>query len=209
MRSWKLIIATTMIILFSLAGSAAAHKVMIFAWVNGNTVQTESKFSGGRKVSAGKIEVFDPQGQLILSGKTNDQGEFSFPIPQSTALKIVLTAGMGHRGEWTVSKDEIINATPTNTTSPTIESTTNENATSAAGAKNTAIRPAATETTLSADEIKEVVEKALDRKLKPVYRMLAEAREHKPSIPDVIGGIGYIIGLVGLAAYLHARRQQK
>jgi nickel transport protein len=209
MRSWKCTIITVLIILFSLAGSAAAHKVMVFAWVSGNTIQTESKFSGGRKVRAGKIEVFDPKGQLILSGKTNDQGEFSFPIPQSTTLKIVLTAGMGHRGEWTVSKDEIVNATPTNAASPAIKNTAGERVDSAAGAKKTVIRPAATETTMSANEIKEVVEKALDRKLEPVYRMLAESREHKPTITDVIGGIGYIIGLVGLVAYMHTRRQQQ
>ncbi len=209
MRSWQLIIVTTMIILFSLAGPVAAHKVMVFAWVNGNTVHTESKFSGGRKVKAGKIEVFDPKGQLLLGGKTNDQGEFSFPIPQSTALKIVLTAGMGHRGEWTITKDEIINASSANATSPAIENATGKKMTSAAGTKNTVIQPPATETTLSTDEIQQVVEKALDRKLEPIYRMLAEAREHKPTIADVVGGIGYIIGLVGLAAYLHARRQQK
>ncbi len=198
-----------MIILFSLAGPAAAHRVMVFAWVNGNTIHTESKFSGGHKVKAGKIDVFDPQGKLLLSGKTNDQGKFSFPIPQSTTLKIVLNAGMGHRGEWTISKNEITNAIPTNTTTPARENTAGERVNSAAGAKKTVIRPAATETTLSADEIKAVVEKALDHKLEPVYRMLAESREHKPTITDVIGGIGYIIGLVGLAAYMHARRQQK
>lgn len=209
MRLWKFIIATTMIILFALAGPAAAHKVMIFAWVNGNTVHTESKFSGGRKVKGGEIKVFGPKGQLILSGKTNDQGEFSFPVPQPTALKIVLNAAMGHRGEWTLSKDEITKAISVDTDSPTTESATGENTTPAAETKPTSSRPAATETSLSATEIRQVVEKAMDRKLEPIYRMLAEAREHKPTITDIIGGIGYIIGLVGLAAYMHARRQQK
>lgn len=209
MCSWKVIIITTFIILFSLAGPAAAHKVMIFAWVNGNTVHTESKFSGGRKVKGGEINVFGPKGQLLLSGKTNDQGEFSFPVPQPTALKIVLNAAMGHRGEWTLSKDEITKAIPADTNSQATENTTGENTTPAAGAKPTASRPAATEATLNAEKIQQAVEKALDRKLEPIYRMLAEAREHKPTITDVIGGIGYIIGLVGLAAYMHARRQQK
>ncbi len=211
MYSWKCTIITTLIILFSLAGPAAAHKVMIFAWVNGNTVHTESKFSGGRKVKSGKIEVFDPQGKLLLSGKTNEQGEFSFPVPQPTALKIVLNAAMGHRGEWTISKDEIVNAGLGETAPSLTQNTTAEKPVPAVKTKSTATStrtPAAT-TALSAGEIQQLVEKALDRKLEPIYRMLAESREHKPTITDIIGGIGYILGLVGLAAYLQARHQQK
>ena len=208
MHSRPRIVIIALIILFSLAGPAAAHKVMVFAWVNGNTIHTESKFSGGRKVKAGKIEVFDPKGNLLLSGKTNEQGEFSFPIPQASALKIVLSAGMGHRGEWTVSKDEITNAGPAGTAAPPATNAEDGKPVPAAAAK-TATRMPAAATGLSAEEIQLVVEKALDRKLEPVYRMLAEAKEHKPTITDVIGGIGYIIGLVGLAAYLQARRQRK
>jgi len=210
MYSWKCTIITVLIVLLSLAGPAAAHKVMIFAWVNGNTVHTESKFSGGRKVKSGKIEVFDPQGKLLLSGKTNEQGEFSFPVPQSTALKIVLNAAMGHRGEWTISKDEIANATSPGETAPSLtQNVTAEKLVPAVKTKSTATQTPAATTSLSAGEIQQLVEKALDRKLEPVYRMLAESQEHKPTITDIIGGIGYILGLVGLAAYLQARRQQK
>ncbi len=208
MRSWQFIITTTMIILFSLAGPAAAHKVMVFAWVSGNTVHTESKFSGGRKVRAGGIEVFDPKGQLLLSGKTNDQGEFSFPIPQLTDLKIVLTAGMGHRGEWTISKNEIADAIPADTDSPAVNNAAVKKFVPAAETKSTVTRAPSTTIALSTEEIQQTVEKLLDRKLEPIYRMLAEDREHTPTIADVIGGIGYIIGLVGLAAYMHARRRQ-
>ena len=52
MHSRLRIVIIALLILFSLAGPAAAHKVIVFAWVNGNTIHTESKFSGGRKVKA-------------------------------------------------------------------------------------------------------------------------------------------------------------
>ncbi len=198
-------IVIALIIFFSLAGPAAAHKVMVFAWVSGNTIHTESKFSGGRKVKAGKIEVFDPQGKLLLSGKTNEQGEFSFPIPQPSALKIVLDAGMGHRGEWTISRDEVVNAGPADPATPPADNTGDGKPVPAA-AVQTAARAPATATGLSTEELQRVLEKALDRKLEPVYRMLAEAKEHKPTMTDVIGGIGSSSGLVGLAAYMQARR---
>ena len=49
--------------------------------------------------------------------------------------------------------------------------------------------------------IEQAIEKALDKKLAPVLRMLAEMHEQKVRLTDVLGGIGYIIGLVGVAAY--------
>ena len=60
--------------------------------------------------------------------------------------------------------------------------------------------PAAAASPLPAG-IDQAIEKALDKKLAPVLRMLAEMHEQKVRLTDVLGGIGYIIGLVGVAAY--------
>ena len=48
----------------------------------------------------------------------------------------------------------------------------------------------------------------LDKKLKPVLKMLAESRNQGPEIRDIFGGIGYILGLVGLGAYIHYRKKR-
>ena len=87
--------------------SAEAHRVNLFAWVEGDTVHVESKFSGGKKVKAGKIIVSDSEGTELLSGTTDKNGEFSFKVPQKADLKIVLEAGTGHRAEWTIAANEI------------------------------------------------------------------------------------------------------
>ena len=84
-----------------------AHRVNLFAWIEGDTVHLESKFSGGKKVKAGKIIVSDPQGNELVKGTTNEKGEYTFKIPQKTDLKIVLIAGTGHRAEWTIAASEI------------------------------------------------------------------------------------------------------
>jgi nickel transport protein len=86
---------------------AAAHRVNLFAWVEGDTVYVESKLSGGQKVNAGKIIVTDPQGIELVKGTTNEKGEFSFKIPKKTDLKIVLLSGKGHRAEWVIPVREI------------------------------------------------------------------------------------------------------
>ena len=57
-------------------------------------------------------------------------------------------------------------------------------------------------------EIEAIVEKALDKKMKPVLKMLAESNAKEPGIGDILGGIGYIIGLVGIGAYFHNRKKK-
>ena len=49
--------------------------------------------------------------------------------------------------------------------------------------------------------IEKALEKALDKKLAPIMRTLAEMQEQKVRPTDVLGGLGYIFGLVGVAAY--------
>ena len=87
--------------------SADGHRVNLFAWVEGDTIHVESKFSSGKHVKAGKITVSDAEGTELLTGLTDENGAFSFKIPKKAELKIILEAGTGHRGEWTVAAGEI------------------------------------------------------------------------------------------------------
>ena len=87
--------------------SVDAHRVNLFAWVEGDRVYVESKFSGGKRVNAGTITVLDAAGTELLSGITDENGTFSFKVPKKTDLKIVLEASTGHRAEWTVAASEI------------------------------------------------------------------------------------------------------
>jgi len=60
--------------------------------------------------------------------------------------------------------------------------------------------PAAAASPLPAG-IDKALEKALDKKLAPIMRALAEMQEQKIRLTDVLGGLGYIFGLVGVATY--------
>jgi nickel transport protein len=48
------------------------------------------------------------------------------------------------------------------------------------------------------------VERALERKLAPIRSQLAEQRW---TFRDILAGLGYILGLMGLASYIHYRKQ--
>lgn len=190
-----------------LAGNAHAHRVSVFAWVQGDTVHVESKFSGGKKVKGGRIVVTDSSGVELLTGKTNNSGKFSFKLPRRTDLKIILEAGMGHRAEWTVPVDDMESIAAEDKTPP--EKTMAKRKpeiTDARQHEKHASMPDHAPAGPGLAEIEAVVEKALDKKLKPVLKMLAESGENGPTIRDIIGGIGYIIGLVGLATYLRYRK---
>ncbi|SHJ32587.1 nickel transport protein [Desulfatibacillum alkenivorans DSM 16219] len=193
-----------------LSGMAYAHKVNIFAWLEGDTVFTESKFSGGKMVKNGKVFVYDEDKNLLLEGVTNDAGEFSFKIPKKTALVIELDATMGHANAWTISLDEILDAMGDEPVAAATEEPAQEDAAQPA-MQTTSVSPAQTAPGANAEEIQAIVEKALDKKLKPITRLLVEAqeRETEPQASDVFGGIGYILGLAGVAAYFHYRRKIK
>jgi len=194
------------------ASIVQAHGVSVFAWAEGDTVYVESKFSGGRRPKDSRIEVFDGTGNLLLKGLTNAQGEFSFKVPQQTEMKIVLTAGMGHRAEWTLTAADVAGlpeTAPRPVAAAGPDAAGSDSPGSAASAMQPPAAPAETPAApaVTAEALQQAIEAALDKKLNPVVKMLAESRQAGPSLRDVIGGIGYILGLVGLATFLRYRKK--
>ena len=202
-----------LIALFCVANTAYAHRVMIFAWVEGDTVFTKSKFSKGKKVKGGKIAVYNTQNKMLLKGKTDDKGEFSFHVPEKTTLKIVLYAGTGHRAEWTVPKEDIEEMSGENPAKSSLKKPQAKmpaNRIPSEPTENLMDEMPATQQSPgpNADEIEQAIEKALDKKLKPVIKMLSESLDCGPTVSEILGGIGYILGLMGVGAYFHYRRKK-
>jgi len=190
-RSSFIILFLTSIIITGSNVPALAHKVMIFAWVEGDTVFTESKFSGGKKAINAPVVIFDKDGKKLLEGKTDNKGEFSFKIPKASDLRIVLNAAMGHKAEWTVPESEI------------------READNIMEKKKVAEPSGPTTVGLSKEEVKKIVEDSLDKKLRPIVRMITESKNNEPSLTEIIGGIGYIFGLMGVALYFINRRKKR
>ncbi len=204
-KSLKKVIAAIFFVIFSFlaASPVNAHRVTVFAWAEGDTVFVESKFAGGKKVRQGEVTVYDTQKKQLLKGKTNDQGEFTFKVPKKTELIIVVSAGMGHQGEWTVPLEELEEIAET--TEPAVVAKPSEEKTS----EPVSTEPPTTAPGLSPEDIQSAMEKALDTKLKPVIKMLAKSQDRKPSFTDIFGGIGYIFGLMGIATYFNFRRKKE
>ena len=191
-----------------LSTPALAHRVLVFAYAEGDTILTESKFIPNDPVRQGKVEVQDAKtGQILLTGTTNDQGKFSFKIPPQAAaakmdLKIITEAAMGHRGEWLLKAANYLpGAQAAGTPAPGPAATPAPSAVAAPAAA-----PAATAGTVNQQALEAALNKVLERQLAPINEKLTELTIHRTTLPDILGGIGYILGLCGVAAYFLSKR---
>jgi nickel transport protein len=187
---------------------ALAHRVLVFAYAEGDTIFTESKFIPNDPVRQGKILVQDAKtGQTLLTGTTDEAGKFSFKIPAQAAaqkmdLKIVAEAAMGHRGEWLLKAANYLGGTQAASTPAPAA------ATAAPAATATPAPAAAKSGTVEQQALEAAVNKALERQLAPINEKLTELTIHRTSLTDILGGIGYILGFFGLGAYFMSKRQK-
>jgi nickel transport protein len=173
---------------------AWAHKVNMFAHVEGNRIVVEGYFSDGKPAAKAQIQVLSPSGERLLSGTADEEGTFSFDVPQVSDLRITLYAGMGHRAEYTVSEAELAGAAAASAGASAVAGS---EASGAAAVNNVA--PA---------EVEAMVRKAVGEALLPVSRGLSELKEQR-SFSDIVGGIGFIFGIIGVFFYAKARRMVK
>lgn len=200
MNGCRFLAGCLFILLVIAPATARAHKVTVFAWVEGDTVITQSKFAGGRFAQGARVEVYNRAGEKLLEGRSDNQGQFAFAPPQPEDLHIVMIAGAGHRAEWWVRSDEF---TPSTAVAPPASAKQGVRSSSPPGPP---IEQPSETVALTRDELQTLVEGAVERKLVPVLRRL-EQQGDDASLNEIVGGIGYILGLVGLGAYMHSRRK--
>jgi len=104
--------ALILVIIFAMlpASFAFAHKVIIFAWVEDGMIYTQSSFGSKRKAKDCVITVIDGKGMVIHKGQTDQEGNYSFKIPEKADSDLILKldAGTGHQAQWKISKNEFV-----------------------------------------------------------------------------------------------------
>ena len=215
----SLVMTSVMLAAFILATatSALAHRVNIFAWTEGNEIVAECGFNGGNKVKQGQVVVFDAAtGAKLFEGRTDDFGVYRFPVSaegKAHGVRIVVKAGEGHQNEWTVDAAELATIQPGTGAAPAASSAP-ASATAVAAAPaaqapaspKTDKAPAQQAANISASELQNIVNTALDAKLGPIRKELAEMRVARPGFSEIFGGIGWLVGLAGIALYFKGRR---
>jgi len=190
----SVISALGIIAFLTLPSQVWAHKVNVFAWIEGDMVFVEGYYPGGKKAQNSLVEVYNSVGAKLLEGRTNQKGEFSFRIPAREDLRIVLTAGMGHKNDFTLTAGDLGGSAPSSEES----------------APKTREKVAApSSTTVDVGQLEVMIDQALDRKLEPVIKFIHKTRKEGPGVTEIIGGIGYIFGLFGLVMYFKSRNRSK
>lgn len=188
---------TVLFTVFSLSFTqqAQAHKLNVFCWIGDQQIYGETFFSGGRKSKNIPVHVQDAKSlALLLTTKTDQKGRFQFAPPQQAFaqkldLLISVNTGDGHRGEWLLTADEYLQIA--------------SEASSPAHKK----QPAEKLMGMDMESMKAIIRQEIDKELLPVKRKLAEARGEKPSLQDILGGIGCIMGLAGILAWFQAKKK--
>lgn len=169
-------------VLLLAASPALAHRINIFALDEGGEIYTESTFAGKRPVKHGVIRVYNAGGTVVFTGETNDKGELTFPRPEPGALTVEVDAGMGHKSSWDLEPSGAVEAPAGVTGEPAPQAHP--------------VGPGFADRDW--ERLAQVVDTAV---AKALHRQQEETR-----VRDVIGGLGYIVGLLGMAAWVRSRK---
>lgn len=167
--------------------AASAHKLNILAQTDGERINGLVYFSGGAGAEGVIVRVAAPDGASLGETTTDKTGAFVFIPAQACDHTFVCESEDGHRAECTVPVAEL---------PPRLRETAPAQAREGI------------ETTSSDADTVALVEQAVARQLQPLREDLAR-REERARLRDIVGGVGYIIGLMGLAFYFKARARLK
>ena len=102
----KAIFAGVFMLILLLTSQVFAHTPLCSCYDNGDgTVTCEGGFSDGSSAAGVSMQVKDDNGKLLVSGKMDEDSEFTFDKPAGS-YKVRFYAGEGHEVE--ISGEDIV-----------------------------------------------------------------------------------------------------
>ena len=207
-RTAQLLLAGLLVV--ACVAPAEAHQIDVFASVDGRSISGQAKMMGGSPIESARVTAFGPAGEILAETITDDSGQFTFSIEFRCDHRIEVDAGEGHLGRHTVETSELPTdlvprgpqsgrTTPASSPGKTESGHASEDAHS-----HTHSHPDSSHD----DESQEDRLDAIDRQLQALRRDI-DQYQAKLRIQDIVGAVGYILGLMGLAYYLGVKRKEK
>lgn len=227
-RHWAWIGAAVLGLILWSGPAAWAHKINLYAEAVGSRIEGRVYFRGGAPAQDAKVEAFAPDGKKLLETKTDSAGRFTFQAPARCDYRLVVDTGDGHGAEFTLpatdlpesvppldkvqSSPGLPNPPPTqpkkHTDSPSVAPKPEGPALLKEGPADPAAKADASPPPDTApDQLQQWIEEAVHRQIAPLKRQL-EAMQEQTRWSDVLGGIGYIVGLTGMGFYLLGMRKR-
>lgn len=175
-----------LLLAMAFAGPAQAHKLKVFATVEGGEVTGYAFFIGGGRAAGAAWTAKDPAGTTLASGTTDGEGSFAFPVPQPPVdATMTVDTREGHVAAATLPASRFggaaaVSPPPVDGPAPAVE--------------------AEGEARLAA-----LVEAAVQRQVTPLMERI-EQMDDRLRLADVMSGIFLILGLAGMALWAKGRR---
>jgi hypothetical protein len=215
-----------LLILIALAvpfNAAQAHNLNVFAMSNGDTIEGYVYFTGGTRAQMAQIELRDAAERLLFSTTTDHEGSFEFTVSHRSDYTVFTNTGDGHIATFDLYANEFAEHLPlasenatiivqnVNTaTGPSTPETIDPDATDRASHEDeqSSHFPVPVSGTLSDDELATLINRAVASQIGPLREEI-NAYRTEVRMSDVLGGIGMILGIFGISAWLMARRQTR
>ncbi len=218
--SLPLFLAGILALFLCLPHVSDAHKINVFAWLEGDQVHVDAYFTKSSKVLYAPVKVLDLRGNLLLSGNTDEHGQWGFYLKDlgqlpPDGLEVVVEEGSGHRAEYTLSGQDLAEAhklKPSREPHPKALAENSETRSRMAPSPTVVDRSGSIQIS-DIDQIKAVFAEVLDSRLQPIsnalvaqQKLLIEEHDRGPSVSEIVGGVGWIVGLFGMLGYFLNRR---
>lgn len=202
------------------ASQSFAHRINIFALVEADQIRVECKFSKKSPAQNSPVTILDKaSGKQLALKNTDDQGIALFPVtaemksaPQGLIAHI--NAGEGHENDFEIEKAELDGASASSGTeadpapAETAASEPAKPADPSVSAASSVQIPSDSVAAMSRQELEKLISAVVDRRVTPLRVMIASQVEKGPGITEILGGIGWILGIFGTAALCLSRRRK-
>ncbi|KLN62437.1 hypothetical protein WH96_02745 [Kiloniella spongiae] len=195
----------TSFLTLGLYSNAWGHKVISAAYPDGNLIEGEIGFSNGDMAKNLLVEVFDPEDNKLGETTTDEEGFFVFTATKKIDHIFRANLSAGHIATFRVTADEL----PDDLEGGSVR-TANTSSSSEAVLSNedTAVQPVVSDADTNFVVIDQIaLEKLVSKTSKEVRSLRKELAQYKEErrMQDILGGIGYILGIFGIASFLLGR----
>lgn len=218
----------TLLVSLTLSSALYAHNVVSGAYADGMTIEGEIGFSNGVMADEGVVvEVFNESGVKLGETALTEGGVFVYQASAVQTHIFKANLSSGHIAEMTIQADELSDdagvlpasaqagvSQISKTSSPNVMmdarvaqiNTANLDIAAVEADGNqgaVAITPAITTT-----ELQSLIRSAVAQQVRPLQKELRAYKE-KVMFRDIAGGLGFIFGLFGVAAWMASKRTIK
>ncbi len=193
------------VFLLALQISALAHRMDLYVYVDGAVIYGETRYVPSGAPNAGHVRLRTPDGALLAEFPLESDGSFQYQTPVRGDLNIQVDTPDAHRATFVLSEAELPEALPRWDDDAKAVDTVEGIGISDVAASDQSGTLEASLPEHASQDLLSTLEQSIDR---AVMRQSAVLRneiariEHRIRFRDILGGIGYIAGIVGLLAYL-------